>query len=168
MRVASPDVAAPPDTIRVLYVDDPDSAGVAARSLEREDEGITVRTAGSADEWLEALAGGDVDCVVPALTCPGGTASRSSKPSARSTPADRIRENLDWAFVYDAVAIPLALLGALDGPGSLVQHPEPVVEVRGEGHPREVRHQQQRRPPVDAVERADRSRDEYPEDRDDE
>ncbi|MFB6295331.1 MAG: PAS domain S-box protein [Halobacteriales archaeon] len=63
-------MTAAPDTIRVLYVDDPDSADVAARALERED-GITVRTAGSDEEGLEALAGGGVDCVVSGYDLPG-------------------------------------------------------------------------------------------------
>jgi len=53
------------ETITVLHVDDePDFADMAAALLEREDDAMAVETATSADEGIERLAEGGVDCVV--------------------------------------------------------------------------------------------------------
>ena len=60
------------DAIRVLHVDDdPEFAGMAATFLEREDGRLVVETATDADEGLDRLAAGDVDCVVSDYEMPG-------------------------------------------------------------------------------------------------
>jgi PAS domain S-box-containing protein len=53
------------EPISVLYVnDDPDLLDLLVTGLERENERLTVRTATSAREGLDAVRGGDVDCVL--------------------------------------------------------------------------------------------------------
>ena len=60
------------DSIRVLHVDDnPDFANVAAEFLRREENRITVQTAVSADDGLNALRTSAVDCVVSDFDMPG-------------------------------------------------------------------------------------------------
>jgi PAS domain S-box-containing protein len=61
----APRVQSVGDTITVLYVnDDPDLLELLVRGLERENERLTVRTALSADEGIEAVRDGGVDCVL--------------------------------------------------------------------------------------------------------
>ncbi|WP_435061971.1 PAS domain S-box protein [Halobaculum sp. EA56] len=60
------------DTIRVLHVDDdPEFGDLVATVLERERDRIRVRTATNAEEGLDALSDGDVDCVVSDHDMPG-------------------------------------------------------------------------------------------------
>ncbi|MFW6046102.1 MAG: response regulator [Natronomonas sp.] len=62
----------PPDTIHVLHVDDePDFTDLVATQLERESDRIVVHTARDADEGMEELTDGDVDCVVSDYDMPG-------------------------------------------------------------------------------------------------
>ena len=60
------------DGVRVLHVDDePSLADVVATYLERENDRITVETAHDADEGLETLREGAVDCIVSDYNMPG-------------------------------------------------------------------------------------------------
>ncbi|WP_232701155.1 hybrid sensor histidine kinase/response regulator [Halobacterium wangiae] len=60
------------DSIRVLHVDDePGFAEVAAEFLERQDDRIEVVTATAANEGMDRLAAGGVDCVVSDFDMPG-------------------------------------------------------------------------------------------------
>ena len=60
------------NTIRILHVDDdPDFAEVAALSIERQEETLTVETATSAGEGLEKLEAERFDCIVSDYEMPG-------------------------------------------------------------------------------------------------
>jgi PAS domain S-box-containing protein len=60
------------DPVRILHVDDdPHIVELTATFLEREDDRITVTTAMDADEGLDVLATGGVDCVVSDYNMPG-------------------------------------------------------------------------------------------------
>jgi PAS domain S-box-containing protein len=60
------------DAVRILHVDDdPHIAELTATFLEREADRITVTTAMDADEGLDVLATGGVDCVVSDYNMPG-------------------------------------------------------------------------------------------------
>jgi PAS domain S-box-containing protein len=59
------------EAIKVLYVDDNQQlTGLVSECLEREDDRITVETAGSATEGLDALSRTDFDCVVSDYNMP--------------------------------------------------------------------------------------------------
>ncbi|TKX75264.1 response regulator [Halorubrum sp. GN11_10-6_MGM] len=61
-----------PDRISVLLVDgDPNLRAVTASSLERETDRVAVETAPDAAAGLDALAEGDVDCIVSDYELPG-------------------------------------------------------------------------------------------------
>ena len=60
------------DPVHILHVDDdPHIVELTATFLEREDDRITVMTAMDADEGLDVLATGGVDCVVSDYNMPG-------------------------------------------------------------------------------------------------
>jgi len=60
------------EPVRVLHVDDePGFVELTAELLPREDGGIEVETAGSAEEGLERLEAGGIDCVVSDYDMPG-------------------------------------------------------------------------------------------------
>jgi len=60
------------ETIRILHVDDdPNAAELTAEVLQREDDRITVETAADADEGLDRLQSGRIDCIVSDYEIPG-------------------------------------------------------------------------------------------------
>ncbi len=59
------------DTVRILLVDDPDFADLAATSLEREDDRFAVETTTDAGGAIDRLTESAVDCIVSDYDLPG-------------------------------------------------------------------------------------------------
>ena len=96
------------DPIHVLYVDaEPESAGATARHLEREDDRLTVRPAGSVDEGLSIVADRDVDCVVSGTELPGDAAIeflRDLRDRYSDLPSVLLTDAVDDSLAVDALA----------------------------------------------------------------
>jgi PAS domain S-box-containing protein len=92
--------------VSVLLVDD-ETADATAAALEREDDRLTVETAGSASEGLDRLAETRVDCVVSAYDIPdrnGVEFLRAVRDEHGQLPFILCPESESWEIASDAIS----------------------------------------------------------------